>query len=139
VEASGSDEGDEGDEGDDPLHYRETLEALADYPQVKAVRLPIMPFSKDSTELATAVVLTETEVLYCRSNSMPQHGYENCKGGDLVPVNDADLSAIAEFNRDAVEQARMVKFYQTYHPGAALPQPTALGGALSKDIDAKGT
>lgn len=143
--ASGSDEGDEADEGDegdapdDPLHYRETLEALIEFPQVKAVRFPIMPFSGDREPLATAVVFTETDVLYCRSNSMPRDGYRQFGKGDEVPVDEADLHAITDFNRAAVHQALLVKLRQSYHASAAEPQPASQGDALSKDVDAMET
>ncbi len=129
--ASGSDEGDEGDEGDlpdDPLHYRETLEALAYYPQVKAVKFPIMPSSKDPARLPTVVVITETDVLYCSSNSMPQDGFHNFDNGDFVPVNDADYAAIEAFNREAITQAQLLKFQQSVHAREAAAQ----GGTSSE-------
>ena len=131
------DEGDEGDGSEDPLQYRETLEALMDYPQVKAVRLPIMPFSRDPAERATAVVLTETEVLYCRSNSMPQDGYNAWNNGIRVQVNDANFDAVAELNHDAVQQAKLAKMLRSLHSSAAEPPRIAQGGALSKDTDGK--
>jgi hypothetical protein len=141
VQADEGAEGDEGDEGDaptDPLHYRETLEALAYYPQVKAVRFPIMPFSRDPAPLGTAVVFTETDVLYCRTNSMPHGGSQNFDDGDVVHVDETEYAAIEALNHDAVQQAQLVKLLQSCHVGAAEPQPTA-PAALSKDSDAMET
>ncbi|MDF2464772.1 MAG: hypothetical protein K0Q43_3007 [Ramlibacter sp.] len=136
-EGNEGDEGDEGDSTEDPLHYRETLEALIDYPQVKAVRLPIMPFSRDYTEPATAVVLTETEVLYCRSNAMPQDGAAKWNNGNGLHVDAAKFDAITKLNHDAVQQAKLAKMLRYLHSSAAEPPRIAQGGALSKDADGK--
>lgn len=84
-------------EADEPRLYEPLLDAIPDYPQIEGLRLPLMPFCSEENEEdepGTAVVLTQSDVLFCRSDRLPSEGREIFDGVGIEDVTEAELDAV---------------------------------------------
>lgn len=84
----------EGDEGDafEAYPYDSLLDDALTYEQLNGVRVPIRPSALD--EPATAVVLTQDHVFYCRTGDVSRRGQNISEGEELPELTDAEQDAL---------------------------------------------